>query len=651
MAPALSLIMSKTRRKWVELDYSADGSLRAEDIPYDGTDSVKDKLDDNAEFSQKNLKNLLAISLDLAAVSNLENNDNLTFFVDSFDTDDFIDGSSTNFDVNTAQGYVGLTEGGALQVKDTTVAEFNQGTYTNTEAGRHGGDGKLRKAIISAGGINILEDFDDLTNVTTTGDATQSLTTNAGLINQGAGAICLAVDFSGSGFTESSTTEVDLVTPVDISLDSTINISYLKTETGPVDFVLRVEDNTTATYDFASVSMTSGTSYQTEQFNISSIAGIDTTNVLKFYIILNENSSGQTFIDVPQSGATEEQAIDDGTEVDQTFQSSTAGVITRIGLNLERGASVTDDLQIAISNYFGTTLATASISSAETTATMAFYVIDLSQEVLVQADQVLKIQLQTDQSGGGGSNDWRVLSSKNASVYADGEKSVNGSASGEDIFFTLYTAPPSESIYFDGLEREGASTYQTSGSFLSRAFNLGVTPDTLDLLSWTEVLASDDVEVRVRFATTQGGLTSATWSAWFTDPTGAGNNLTGETPAQWFQYETQLTGGTAVDTSTIDEITLDYSVSAGTGSADVRSVELTTSQSPTQFMIEVEDEIGSGTITYFVTCDGGTTWQTVTGFGELLTFNHSGTSTHVRAVMTGNAKLYGWSIATDEDFS
>jgi len=37
--------MSKTKRKWIVLDYSADGSLRAEDIPFDASSSIKDKLD------------------------------------------------------------------------------------------------------------------------------------------------------------------------------------------------------------------------------------------------------------------------------------------------------------------------------------------------------------------------------------------------------------------------------------------------------------------------------------------------------------------------------------------------------------------------------------------------------------------------------
>ena len=60
--------------------------------------------------------------------------------------------------------------------------------------------------------------------------------------------------------------------------------------------------------------------------------------------------------------------------------------------------------------------------------------------------------------------------------------------------------------------------------------------------------------------------------------------------------------------------------------------------------------MGSGTIVYYVTCDGGTTWQTVTAFDDLISFNHSGTSVQVRAVITGNAKVFGWAMATDKDF-
>lgn len=37
--------MGKTKRKWIVLDYVDSDALRAEDIPYDASDSIKDKLD------------------------------------------------------------------------------------------------------------------------------------------------------------------------------------------------------------------------------------------------------------------------------------------------------------------------------------------------------------------------------------------------------------------------------------------------------------------------------------------------------------------------------------------------------------------------------------------------------------------------------
>jgi len=42
--------MSKTTRENIELIYAATGSLRAEDIPYDGSSSIKDKLDSLLPF-------------------------------------------------------------------------------------------------------------------------------------------------------------------------------------------------------------------------------------------------------------------------------------------------------------------------------------------------------------------------------------------------------------------------------------------------------------------------------------------------------------------------------------------------------------------------------------------------------------------------
>ena len=35
----------KTKRKWIVLNWNSDGCLRAEDIPYNSAESIKDKID------------------------------------------------------------------------------------------------------------------------------------------------------------------------------------------------------------------------------------------------------------------------------------------------------------------------------------------------------------------------------------------------------------------------------------------------------------------------------------------------------------------------------------------------------------------------------------------------------------------------------
>jgi hypothetical protein len=37
--------MGKTKRRWIDLDFASADALRAQDIPYDASDSIKDKLD------------------------------------------------------------------------------------------------------------------------------------------------------------------------------------------------------------------------------------------------------------------------------------------------------------------------------------------------------------------------------------------------------------------------------------------------------------------------------------------------------------------------------------------------------------------------------------------------------------------------------
>ena len=617
---------------------------------------TKSEIDDAINRAEVNRRATMAIALELAAISNMETNPNLNFFVDTFENVAFIDGSSSNYNHNVSQGFVELIQGGSLFTQDSTKAQFDQGTFTNTEAVVETSDGRLRRLVTDPGGFTLLEGFNSLTNITASGDSTQTINTAIENRTEGTGSLQIAIDFSGSAFTQTSTTEINLGGSVDISLDSFINIYYKKVGAGPVNYIIRVEDNTTATFDFPSATLTSTSSFAKISKSISSITGLDLTNITKIYFILNESSNGQTILDVPVSGVTEEQDVLDNSEVDQTFRLTTSQQCRRIKLRLLAESAVTEDLHIAIANFFGTTLATASLSPGAVTTAMADYFIDLSNTINLQANTTYKLILRTVQDSGGPNKDWKVLTTKNASVYADGTKFVNGADQSEDVFFTLYTPPPVENIYIDQLELEGSSVFSAAGTFLSRPVNLGSVPSALNNFTWTEILNGDDAQIRFRFADSIGNLASASFSPYYTDPTGVGNDISdvGISPATrnaYFQYEVDFPSGSTASSPRIDDVRLDYTITGG-GSAEVITTVETAATVPDKFMLIWDADFGTGNIDFYVSRDDGTTWLVVASGddGKLLDFTGpTGTLIRARAVITGNAKLNGWAMAVNKE--
>jgi len=447
---------------------------------------------------------------------------------------------------------------------------------------------------------------------------------------------------SNPPFTETSTTTTTFASPINFSLEETLEIYYIKRENGPIQLTVQLEDNVGATYDFTTFDLNQSTGYARLTFDLSLVTGIDDTNVSKVALILSESATGQTILSTNSTNTT----YDTSKAIEQTFTVTGDAVCKRIRIQARRDVGTTDDLQIAIANYFGTTLGSAVLRPADSTITMTDYWIDFDNQIQLIDGREYKILIQSP------TNTWDVQAG-NTDPYAGGSLFRDGTDTNRDLNFSLYTEAPSETLYFDDLSIFGASVYQASGSYLSGQFDFGITPDSLDLLYWGEFINTDDVEVRVKFAATQGGLAGATWSAWFTDPSGAANVLTGLTPQRWGQFEVQFTGGTTASSSSVSFVSLDYSVAAGSGSAEVISVVENTSAIPEQFMMLWEVELGTGTANLFISRDDGASYQAVVDAqnGELLNFtSDTGTKVKARVVLTGNAKLYGWAVATDQEF-
>jgi len=610
-----------------------------------------------------NSKNVLAIALDLAAISAIEDDDNLTFFVDSFDTDTHIDPASTNFEVLEGLGLVQLIQGGSLEAKDSTEAQFSSGIFTDTEAFDDAFDGALRKELLLAAGQNSIENFDSIANVVTTGDAIQSLNLDPSNVTEGSGSLKLQLDFSGVGFTEAAVSTVTFSPLVDISLEDNIKFSMLKKEDADVLLTFQVEDDVGQTFDFTQLQLISSPVFQILSFTIGDITSgnpsLDMTSIKFMRITLDEGSTEQVIVNNDGSGVAggnrEGQDCNTNTDLEQTFEITESRICKRLLIRAQRSSSVEEDLHVAIADFFNTSLGSGILRPVDATTGFADYVIELDRTVQIQADVQLKILVQSTEPATPANRTWELEKSKTSSTYPDGSLFVNSIADGDnDMFFSLFAPPPKEDIFIDNLLLEGQSVFEVSGSFVSRAFNLGGVPATLDFLSWTEVSNGDSVSVRIKFAATEGLLASASFSSPFTDPTGAGNNLNPITEDKFFQYDVTFASGIAASSNIIRDLTLAFSLPGGGGSATVISVAEATLAPPSRFYMIWQDDPGTGAINYFASRDGGSTFESVLEIdkGKSIDFTvASGNSVQIKAVMSGNAQLFGWAIGTDEEFS
>lgn len=596
--------------------------------------------------------NIVRNTMEIESLKNVDV-EGFSYFVDTFESDVELDPSSSNFFVDTEIGSVGLNPGGVLTSVETTKAEFDLGTFNNTESFiTAGGNGSLRKLQTVEGAIITLEDFESIANVTnqTSGILTLSQASSP-FVNEGSFSLKADLDFGGDATNETATFEIDLgVGGLDISTDKYINLYYLKQESGEYNIQLEFEDETGNTYTTPSVPISSSSLYQKYQLETTALfAAIDETELRYVRVNLLEQSAGQTIIEVIGQLDNDHYELHEGDSLKQTFIVTEQVICQRIKIRVRwENSQPSDGLAVAVANIFETTLGVATLGAADASGTWAEYVLTFDNPFNLSPGNTYAILFQTDADR---SDAWDIHDDSTES-YTDGQLFYNGNSRNDSLHFTLYTPAIQESIYFDQLEVEAESTYAATGDFTSQAINLGLVPDALDDLRWDETDGTaDDVEIRIRTATTSGGLTSATWSAWFTDP--AGNDIGTETPNQWIQYQVRWINGTTTESDVVNSVTIEYSTTPGSGSATVISLAEITSSSPSTFIMNWEESINTGSIVYSISRDGQTTWQNVlsTQNGDLQSFTSgSGTTIHLRAVITGNAKLFAWGVACDEEF-
>lgn len=154
-----------------------------------------------------------------------------------------------------------------------------------------------------------------------------------------------------------------------------------------------------------------------------------------------------------------------------------------------------------------------------------------------------------------------------SNFYLGANNSGSNQAAAVITDMRIYSSALSAGLIADIYNSPGVS--HSSGSETPRAAESGTITnlkvDALGDASWTNIVWTEsttgdgDVRARIRTATTEGGLTGATWSGYYTNP--AGNSITVDLN-QYSEIELELLSPTGAGTATVEDLTLTYAINA-----------------------------------------------------------------------------------------
>lgn len=619
-----------------------NGSIRLEDLAPEVLAEI-----DRGQVNT-NTKNILINSTEIRALKQQDLDQDLTIFVDSFDDSSNIDPASLNFEVDSANGFVELVQGGQLFFTESTEPNFNLGSFINSEAFLDvGGDGAIRKNRSTIGAEVAFPGFPAGLSITLDGQPVP-ISTEFGTYVEGVESSAPVVDFPDP---DTAQNIYEIPFAANIAGFRFIQISYLKRNDSELRYSFELEDSLANTFTFPQRTFTNSQTFQDIKEDLNDVTGINLASIAFFRIIIENDTTDQTILSLgPQNGNNHMEVREDRT-IKQTFflPEDTLAQLLRVRVRWENNEPDAP-LDIAIANAFETTLGTGQVKSSDAGNGWSNIYVLLDTPVVLKRDVSYAVLFQSP--GSTGTNAWDVARTSN-DAFPQFQNFYNGNDTSYNTVVDIVAPPISEPIYFDNFRASQVSTYNTGNEFTSRGINLGLIPSSIDDIRWIEEGGDDNISVRVKFASTESGLTSASWSSFFNNPGGGNTGIAGVTPNQWFQFQVIWSGGSNSQTTIVRELTLDYTVPGGQGNAVVISQAEFTMSEPTKFMFLWEVTEGSGTADFFVSRDGKATWQAVpiSSEGVFTSFTGpTGTQIHARVILTGDAKLYSWALGTDKEF-
>lgn len=536
--------------------------------------------------SFNHIENVLSKQKDTALDVISLNSQRINFFSFVDSFDDTIHIDDSSTSYSLNNG-IELDRNGNLTVNDMFKEQFDNGSFLNIKSSIGcDGNGYLEKVKMKEGSIDSIDKIDSFT-----------------------------IDIDLHELSEKVITIVDLGRfGKDLSAYKYLFIRLLKITDTPIDYSIEIKDNTGRIYNYDQRQLNQTHTYQDFKYSLEkAFVKLNSEHIRYFIIKLRHRYSNIPILEHQDDNGS--RIIFQNKEVKKVFSVEQKVICQRIKLNLKR--SSIESLNVTITNSFEIPLATACLQPKDIIGFWGSYELIFDNAIDLIPN-----------------NDYHIILTSNCPKQRPWLT---------DMSFSLYRplSTVNEKIYIDKFMIEKPSVYRSTSSFISREINLGITPISLESFHYSS--KATNISSEVKFAKTRSELSSISWQS---------DALSNIIPYKWFQYKLLWTEDNQ-DSDIVRNVRLDYSVLPGKGSAIIISTALNYNDIPSKYVMNWVDEMNDGTINYYISRDGKHTWTSVTSDdkGILKYFAGSkGNQIHLKAIITGNAKLYGWSIATDINF-
>ncbi len=611
-------------------------------------DLNRNDINRNRKSIIKHNRDIMTNSVEIRMLKERNLNEDLSFMIDTFVDDEELDALSANYEV--IDGHVGLTQRTSLIKIESTKSEFDNGTYTNSETVTFaGGVDAIIKGRTIVGEVLVIPNFPTGASVKVD-NIEQEVSIKEGTFIEGSESSQLKIEFP---LPIDGSKDIFINLNRDLSSYKTVELFYKRTDDTKLTYQAAIVDNSLTNYWYGTNDFQAGSGFKSIKLDLDLARnnGVNLADLQYIQIQLSYLANEQEIINLFQPKNNDNFDIYAGKWCCQTFILTEDSIAQMVKIRVRRRNNTSNNLNVALANTFGITIAVGIIEFSEADTVFDDFYVLLDNPVSMKKDFEYRLLLQADSCERDDRWEVNVTAYDQFPQFTTFVNKVN--TSHRSIACTIYKPPVSEDVYLDNITLAKTSLYNSNCSFLSQVIDLGSVPDSIDEMIYERsVDGNDTIEIRVRSGNNASDILTNTWGAWQSSL--LFNSLVSILPRRFIQYEVRWTGGTTDSSTSFKNIEITYSTPAGEGVALIISTLEQTIEIPETFMCIWDVELNTGSMDLYISRDGMNTWQTVTPDQENKFINFTdalpGKDIYLKAELRGDARLYSWGLATEEEF-